>query len=77
MDGVCRFGRAGRLDGAFVPDVQRFRPDYFLPGAQLGETRSAYVDLMSDFVTVHKNISALVENFGKGAEKSLKTLTNI
>lgn len=36
---------------------------------KLGETRSAYVDLMSDFVTVHKNISALVENFGKGAEK--------
>ena len=36
---------------------------------KLGETRSAYVDLMSDFVTVHKNISALVENFGKGTEK--------
>lgn len=32
---------------------------------KLGETRSAYVDLMSDFVIVHKNISALVENFGK------------
>lgn len=32
---------------------------------KLGETRSAYVDLMSDFVTVHKNISALVQNFGQ------------
>lgn len=31
---------------------------------QLGETRNAYIDLMSDFVTVHKNISGLVENIG-------------
>ena len=30
---------------------------------KLGETRSAYVDLMSDLVTVHKILSALAENF--------------
>lgn len=41
---------------------------------KLGETRSAYVDLMSDFVTVHKNISALVENFGKGDEKKSENI---
>ncbi len=35
---------------------------------KLGETRSAYVDLISDFVIVHKNISALMENFGKTSE---------
>lgn len=35
---------------------------------KLGETRSAYVDLMSDFVTVHKNISALVQNVGKNSQ---------
>ncbi len=35
---------------------------------KLGETRSAYVDLMSDFVIVHKNISALMENFGKESD---------
>ncbi|MBQ8751374.1 MAG: peptidoglycan DD-metalloendopeptidase family protein [Alphaproteobacteria bacterium] len=31
---------------------------------KLDETRDAYVDLMSDFVTVHKNITGLVENIG-------------
>lgn len=36
---------------------------------KLGETRNAYVDLMSDFVTVHKNISDLVEKAGNGLEK--------
>lgn len=36
---------------------------------KLGETRNAYVDLMSDFVTVHKNISALVN--AEGAEKAM------
>lgn len=36
---------------------------------KLGETRSAYVDLMSDFVTVHKNISSLVN--AEGSEKAL------
>lgn len=39
---------------------------------KLGETRSAYVDLMSDFVTVHKNISALVQNFGDEASQQKK-----
>ena len=39
---------------------------------KLGETRSAYVDLMSDFVTVHKNISALVQNFGDTASQQKK-----
>ena len=29
---------------------------------KLDETRNAYVDLMSDFVTVHNNISGMVEN---------------
>ncbi|MBP3688236.1 MAG: peptidoglycan DD-metalloendopeptidase family protein [Alphaproteobacteria bacterium] len=35
---------------------------------KLDETRSAYVNLMSDFVTVHKNISDMVENIGKPDE---------
>ena len=39
---------------------------------KLGETRSAYVDLMSDFVTVHKNISALVQNFGQASSSQKK-----
>ena len=37
---------------------------------QLGETRNAYIDLMSDFVTVHKNISGLVENIGKTEDET-------
>jgi murein DD-endopeptidase MepM/ murein hydrolase activator NlpD len=37
---------------------------------QLGETRDAYIDLMSDFVTVHKNISGLVENIGKTEDET-------
>lgn len=32
---------------------------------KLDETRDAYVDLMSDFLSVHNNISGLVENIGK------------
>lgn len=36
---------------------------------KLDETRNAYVDLMSDFVTVHKNISAMVETLGKPNEE--------
>lgn len=32
---------------------------------KLDETRSAYVDLMSDFVGVHKNITSMVEVLGK------------
>lgn len=35
---------------------------------KLDETRDAYVDLMSDFVTVHKNITGLVENIGNASE---------
>lgn len=35
---------------------------------KLDETRSAYVDLMSDFVTVHKNIANMVEVLGKPEE---------
>ncbi len=41
---------------------------------KLGETRSAYVDLMSDFVTVHKNISSMMENLGKGSEKKTEDI---
>ena len=41
---------------------------------KLDETRDAYVDLMSDFVTVHNNISGLVENMGN---KEDKTSSNI
>ncbi len=36
---------------------------------KLDETRSAYVDLMSDFVTVHRNITDMVEVLGKPEEK--------
>jgi len=36
---------------------------------KLGETRSAYVDLMSDFLTVHKNIASLVGNIERNDEK--------
>jgi len=32
---------------------------------KLDETRSAYVDLMSDFVAVHSNISSMVDNIGQ------------
>ena len=35
---------------------------------KLDETRSAYVDLMSDFVAVHNSISAIVSNFSKADE---------
>ena len=41
---------------------------------QLGETRSAYVDLMSDFVTVHENISSVMENVGKSKEKEVEDI---
>ena len=35
---------------------------------KLDETRNAYVDLMSDFVAVHQNISAMMDNFGQNDE---------
>ena len=35
---------------------------------KLDETRSAYVDLMSDFVTVHKNISTVMDNLNKDTD---------
>lgn len=35
---------------------------------QLGETRSAYVDLMSDFVAVHNNISSMVDTLSNDSE---------
>ena len=35
---------------------------------KLDETRNAYVDLMSDFVTVHKNISSVMDNLNKEDE---------
>ena len=35
---------------------------------KLDETRDAYVDLMSDFVIVHKNITGLVENIGSSED---------
>lgn len=37
---------------------------------KLDETRSAYVDLMSDFVTVHKNISDVMDNFNKDTDQN-------
>ena len=40
---------------------------------KLDETRSAYVDLMSDFVSVHKNISSIVEVLGKPEEQKADT----
>lgn len=41
---------------------------------KLDETRSAYVDLMSDFVTVHRNITSMFEFLGKPEETQI---TNI
>lgn len=41
---------------------------------KLDETRSAYVDLMSDFVTVHKNISNMVEVLGKPQEQQVDSI---
>lgn len=35
---------------------------------KLGETRSAYVNLMSDFVTVHKNVSSVLSGLSKPDE---------
>jgi len=35
---------------------------------KLGETRSAYVDLMSDFVAVHNNISSMMDNMNTSDE---------
>lgn len=41
---------------------------------KLDETRSAYVDLMSDFVSVHKNISSIVEGLGKPQEYNVDNI---
>ena len=41
---------------------------------KLDETRSAYVDLMSDFVTVHKNITSMVEVLGKPQEQQVDSI---
>ncbi len=41
---------------------------------KLDETRDAYVDLMSDFVTVHKNITGLVENMGHSEDKTAEDI---
>lgn len=41
---------------------------------KLDETRDAYVDLMSDFVTVHKNITGLVENIGQTEDNSAEDI---
>ena len=41
---------------------------------KLDETRSAYVDLMSDFVAVHNNISAIVDNFSKSDEPAAENV---
>ncbi len=41
---------------------------------KLDETRSAYVDLMSDFVSVHKNISSMVEVLGHPSEQHSESL---
>lgn len=41
---------------------------------KLDETRSAYVDLMSDFMAVHNNISAIVDNFSKSEEPAAENV---
>ena len=41
---------------------------------KLDETRSAYVDLMSDFVAVHNNISSVMDNIGKSEESSAENV---
>ena len=43
---------------------------------QLDETRSAYVDLMSDFVAVHNNISSMVDNMGQAEENVVSDVQN-
>lgn len=41
---------------------------------KLDETRSAYVDLMSDFMGVHKNITSMVEVLGKPQAQQTESL---
>lgn len=41
---------------------------------KLDETRSAYVDLMSDFVAVHNNIASIVDNFSKSEEPTAENV---
>ncbi len=39
---------------------------------ELDETRDAYVELMTDFVTLHKNIGAMISSIGEGKGKDNK-----
>lgn len=41
---------------------------------ELDETRSAYVDLMSDFVSVHKNITSMVQSLGNEENKQAEEI---
>ncbi len=41
---------------------------------QLDETRNAYVDLMSDFVAVHNNISSMVDSLGNDKEPQVENV---
>lgn len=43
---------------------------------KLDETRNAYVDLMSDFVTVHKNISSVMDGLGKKDDPNAENVEN-
>lgn len=42
--------------------------------AELVETRDAYVDLMTDFVTLHKNISGMISSLDSGSVKSKREI---
>lgn len=43
---------------------------------ELDETRDAYVELMTDFVTLHKNISSMISSIDKGNIKNNKEYDN-
>jgi len=43
---------------------------------KLDETRNAYVDLMSDFVAVHNNISSMVDNISQSDENTAEHVEN-
>lgn len=43
---------------------------------ELGETRDAYVELMTDFVTLHKNIGSMISSIDKGSIKNKREFDN-
>lgn len=44
---------------------------------ELVETRDAYVDLMTDFMTLHKNIGAMLNSIDSEKQRDKKSLENI